>query len=107
MSDLASPWTCSPTRLHDPWEIHDFRARILEWVFISSLGLCLPDPGIESGLLHCRQTLCGLSHQAILGLGWVPYKVSKGGVARFSPLGLRWIGRRLELRLAQLSLNDP
>ena len=36
--------------------------RILEWVAFLSPG-DHPDPGIYSGLLHCRQTLYCLSHQ--------------------------------------------
>ena len=36
------------------------QARILEWV---SFPGDLPNPGIELGLLHCRQILYQLSHQ--------------------------------------------
>ena len=38
------------------------QARILEWVLSPSPG-DLPDPGIEPGLLHCRQILYPLRHQ--------------------------------------------
>ena len=38
------------------------QARIPEWVPSLSPG-DLPDPGIEPGLLHCRQILYTLSHQ--------------------------------------------
>ena len=38
------------------------QARILEWAALLSPG-DLPDPGIEPGLLHCRQILYHLSHQ--------------------------------------------
>ena len=39
-----------------------FQARILKWVAISSPE-DLPNPGIKSGLPHCRQMLYHLSHQ--------------------------------------------
>ena len=43
------------------------QARILEWITIPfSRGL--PDPRIESSLLHCRQILYHLSHQGSLTL---------------------------------------
>ena len=38
------------------------QARIPEWVLSTSPG-DLPNPGIEPGLLHCRQSLYPLSHQ--------------------------------------------
>ena len=41
-----------------------FQARILEWVAIHfSSPEDLPEPGIELGLLHCRQILYHLSCQ--------------------------------------------
>ena len=38
------------------------QARIMEWVAIS-FSRDLPDPGIEPGLPHCRQTVYRLSYQ--------------------------------------------
>ena len=38
-----------------------FQARIPKWVVISYWDL--PDPGIKTGLLHCRKVLYRLSHQ--------------------------------------------
>ena len=41
---------------------HEGSPRILEWVAIPSTG-DLPNPGIEQGILHCRQILYQLSYQ--------------------------------------------
>ena len=50
-------------------QTHRLQARILEWVAISS-SRDLLNSGIKIGLLHCRWTLCPLSHRGspILGL---------------------------------------
>ena len=58
VSDSATPGL-QPTRLLCPWVS---QTRVLEWVPCPSPG-DLPDPGIEPGLLHCRQILYQLSHQ--------------------------------------------
>ena len=42
--------------------VHQGSPRIVEWVAFPSPGE-LPDPGIEWGLLHCRQILYQLSFQ--------------------------------------------
>ena len=59
MSDSATLWTvaCQAPLVHGI-----LQARILEWVAIP-FSKDLPDPGIEPGLLHCRQILYHLSHQ--------------------------------------------
>ena len=48
-----------PTSLLCPWIS---QARVLGWVAIA-FSVDLPNPGIEPGLLHCRQILYHLSHQ--------------------------------------------
>ena len=50
---LCDPTDCSPPGFS---VCGILQARILEWVAIPSPG-DLPDPGIEPGLLHCRQIL--------------------------------------------------
>ena len=52
------PTLCDPTDCSPPgFSVRGIlQARILEWVAIPSPG-DLPDPGIEPGLLHCRQIL--------------------------------------------------
>ena len=59
-----SPTLCDPMDCSLPGSsVHGiFQTRILEWVAIS-FSRRLPDPGIETGLLHCRQTLYCLSHK--------------------------------------------
>ena len=48
---------CDPVDCSQPCPVHEIsQARILEWIAIPSPGN-LPDPGIEPGLLHCRQIL--------------------------------------------------
>ena len=55
---LCDPMDCSPPG-SSVYGI--LQARILDRVDIPFSNL--PDPGIEPGLLHCRQILCHLSHQ--------------------------------------------
>ena len=57
------------------------QARILEWVAIS-FWRSLPNPGIEPGLLHCRQTLYHVSHQ-----GRMPVQVIVRDTGLISRLG--------------------
>ena len=54
---LCDPMDCSPPG-SSVYGI--LQARILDRVDIPFSDL--PDPGIEPGLLHCRQILCHLSH---------------------------------------------
>ena len=58
------------------------QARILEWVaFPFSRGSSgdLPNPGVEPGLLHCRQILFQLNHKGSPRiLEWVAYPFSRG-----------------------------
>ena len=56
---LSDPMDCSLPGS----SVHDIlQAGILEWVAMPS-SRDLPDPGIEPGLLHCRQSLYRLSHR--------------------------------------------
>ena len=69
-----------------------FQARVLEWVAISfSKGIVLTQ-GSNSGLLHCRQTLCPLSHQGSSSYG-VPRKRKK----KFTGLSLRPLQKVLSI----------
>ena len=55
----CNPMDCSPSGS----SVHGIlQTRILEWVAIPFSGN-LPNPGIKSGLLHCKQILYHLSHQ--------------------------------------------
>ena len=59
MSNSCNPMDCSPPGS----SVHGLsQARILEWVAIP-FSKDLPNPGINSGLPHCRQILYHLSHQ--------------------------------------------
>ena len=59
VSDSAAPWDCSPP---GPSVHGILKARIVEWIAIP-FSRNLPNPGIESMSLHCRQILYYLSHQ--------------------------------------------
>ena len=58
------------------------QARILEWVafpFSRGSSRDLPNPGVEPGLLHCRQILFQLNHKGSPRiLEWVAYPFSRG-----------------------------
>ena len=61
-STLCDPTDCSPWS----FSVHGIlQARLLEEVAIPS-PVDLPNPGIEPGLLHCRQILYHLNHQGNL-----------------------------------------
>ena len=57
---LCDPIDCSPPGS----SVHDIpKARILEWVAISSSRGIFPTQGLNPGLSHCRQVLYCLIHQ--------------------------------------------
>ena len=56
-----------------------FQARILEWVALPLLQGIFPTQELNSGLQHCRQILCQLSHKGSQRtLEWVAYPFSRG-----------------------------
>ena len=67
VKSLSRVRLCDPTDYSLPGSsIHGlFQARIVEWVAISFTRGFFPTQGLNPGLLHCRQTLYGLSHQGI------------------------------------------
>ena len=57
---FCNPMDCSPPGS----SIHGiFQVRVLKWVAISFSRGIFPTQGSSPGLLHCRWTLCRLSHQ--------------------------------------------
>ena len=54
---LVTPWTVA---CQAPLSMRILQARILEWLTLPSPEN-IPNPGTESGLLHCRQILYRLS----------------------------------------------
>ena len=85
MSNSFDPVDCRPPVS----SVHGLlQSRILKWVVISFSG-DLPHPGIEPGLLHCRQILYQLSHQFI-------YQENDVGMERYRELYWMAICRALK-----------